>query len=471
MSTRLVAEDGRELDLGSPFELFRAAQEVARAGVLPDDAEFHSLPYYDEEPVSAAELARLADDAAALAKAEKLSDDTRELAREVAAFARGKRAKYSDDQPRDDSGRWTSGSGSSAATADASEDDDDDGAEIPKRSRRQDRVTGDSLTAGFHRDEEYEALADELDDYADDGVSPLWRRREGSGRLRETEHFETLQDWIEDADSDEDVDVEDMIDAFSPGLPEGYVVALNFSEVDRYGECVVSGVIGKDAPGDSYEPVGHFVRTVNFKEGIVEHNEISILPEHQGKGLGTILAISQDQWYRKMGFNAVHLTAISASNDTVTGHQVWSLQGYDWSNPNEAKVIHDAFVGRVENDYGKASPEAKRAAGLKTAQEHARFRDDRGNKVGFKYMHLGQLDGYGEHAVPTFVGMVRRMRDTEGGSANDREWQDFARAAKRKYGKKGWKRAEPSATGEGGDGHDYTLEECEELLDLMEVSG
>jgi hypothetical protein len=45
----LTAPDGRELDLGNPFTVIRAAAAVARAGILPDDAAFHLVPWLGDD--------------------------------------------------------------------------------------------------------------------------------------------------------------------------------------------------------------------------------------------------------------------------------------------------------------------------------------------------------------------------------------------------------------------------------------
>jgi hypothetical protein len=95
MAYILVDPSGRELDLGSPFRLWRLMGEMweQTRGVLDDRHRLWSLAFLDEEPTPEAVWAEMHSGLQTLLASGRLSGEPLELAQQVDRFMRRRRKR------------------------------------------------------------------------------------------------------------------------------------------------------------------------------------------------------------------------------------------------------------------------------------------------------------------------------------------------------------------------------------------
>jgi len=392
--------------------------------------------------------------------------------------------KYSPDQDRDDAGRWTSGGGGvlGASAADVAAD------EAAHEARRQ----ADAARARLRPEDrpesfsDAEARAQEAEDARerarerarddvpfepdkpgtkvkpDFGVVP--RKPEQADDWKEAVGFDTggyvtklydesgalteegaRLDGMVASGTNSQIGLDDVVGAYTPGLPGDLRVALKVRDTGE-GAIMVSGKVWDGDTG-----VARFTRTLHLDpEGSSVHHDNFFVddPERQGQGIGSLLAVSSDAMYRKAGVVKVELDAISDRDDAVTGAQVWPMQGFNWKQP-DGLAVRRAFTDAIAGRYSEGSAEHERASEMEEddapAWEYARFADGEGKKVGVELLNLNTLrkesDEYhrstGERGarVPTDVSMVRYLDDAQGGGHDyEAAWGSFREHVVRKHG-------------------------------------
>jgi len=224
------------------------------------------------------------------------------------------------------------------------------------------------------------------------------------------------------------VGIDDVVGAYSPGLPEGWAADVQVTQNSSDTPTTLSVRVKILSPEGGL--VGGISRRVDLDGGSVEHQSFMLNKKYQGLGLGGLFSVSADHFYRKAGISKINTYAISDTEDKITGHQMWPMQGFDWDPPGSsaAHEIRTSFQEAIVKRYGETSPEAVKVRGLTRAWDYVRFTDAMGEKVGAELMNLTKLPG--NH--PGGANMRRDLNDPEFQKA----WNSYEAHVSEKWSKK-----------------------------------